>query len=423
MKKKLNLVDNLKKLHSVDDLKMLYHVEDLKKRHPLEHMNKLYPVEYTKKLYHVKSLKDQKERLEIFHMKGDRIQVLIRSDHTVKWKQLLKEDMTCVINNDIIGVVHEINNYQSKSDGKKIVGNVIIYHLWKYYGPKFLSYYHNDTKFGAIVIVVTHAIKDCQVSNGWSVSKLLINEDIPVIQEFLSNDFCKLKQDTTRVIVASTLKFVISKYKWFYYGCTKFSFKSPTPTHSYKCGCGEDVKQPIPRYKVEIYVRGGDAKYRFVFWDNGCANIIGKIAEEMCKSMLEDGEDDPMVYPDELGSLLNKKVAFRVKVQPNFSQTSIHKLDTNESFYTHIVNDYINCENQSKPQSPKVVPSEINPQLSSNHSMYACGENEHDFNSDVTLVKVNSLVSRDVDLDSDILGATQYSGTKLPKKVKIEPSN
>ncbi|KAI5395390.1 hypothetical protein KIW84_061826 [Lathyrus oleraceus] len=242
----------------------------------------------------------------VMDAKGDRIQVLIRSDHTVKWKQLLKEDMTCVINNDIIGVVHEINNYQSKSDGKKIV--------------------------------VSLKLRDLG-------------------------------------------------------------------------------------YKVEIYVRGGDAKYRFVFWDNGCANIIGKIAEEMCKSMLEDGEDDPMVYPDELGSLLNKKVAFRVKVQPNFSQTSIHKLDTNESFYTHIVNDYINCENQSKPQSPKVVPSEINPQLSSNHSMYACGENEHDFNSDVTLVKVNSLVSRDVDLDSDILGATQYSGTKLPKKVKIEPSN
>ncbi|KAI5387898.1 hypothetical protein KIW84_073842 [Lathyrus oleraceus] len=84
----------------------------------------------------------------------------------------------------------------------------------------------------------------------------------------------------------------------------------------------------------------------------------------MRKSMVEDGEDDPMVYPTELDSLLNKKVTFRVKVQPNFSQASVHKLDTDESFYTQIVNDYINCKNQSKPQSPKVVASEASPQLS-----------------------------------------------------------
>lgn len=51
-----------------------------------------------------------------------------------------------------------------------------------------------------------------------------------------------------------------------------------------------------------------------------------------------------MVYPDELDFLLNKKMAFKVKVQPNFSQASVHKLDTDESFYTQIVNDYINCE-------------------------------------------------------------------------------
>lgn len=49
--------------------------------------------------------------------------------------------------------------------------------------------------------------------------------------------------------------------------------------------------------------------------------------------------------------------------------------------------------------------------------MFACGENELDFKSDVAPIKVNSLVSRDVDLDSDIVGATQYSGTKPPKKL------
>ncbi|CAL5197831.1 unnamed protein product [Lathyrus oleraceus] len=103
--------------------------------------------------------------------------------------------------------------------------------------------------------------------------------------------------------------------------------------------------------------------------------------------MLEDGEHGPMVYPDELDSLLNKTVAFRVKVQPNFSQASVHKPDTDESFYTQIVNDYINCE--SKMHNAKVVSSEENVDLSV-HSMSSCGENELDFTSDVTPIKANS---------------------------------
>ncbi|CAL5213040.1 unnamed protein product [Lathyrus oleraceus] len=95
-------------------------------------------------------------------------------------------------------------------------------------------------------------------------------------------------------------------------------------------------------------------------------------------------------------------------------------------------------QNQSKPQRPKVVANESNPQLSSDnekvvsseenvdlsaHSMSACGENEPDFNSDVTPIKANSSVSGGVDLDCEIVGATQYSGTKPPKKVNIEPNN
>ncbi|XP_050895480.1 uncharacterized protein LOC127102108 [Lathyrus oleraceus] len=181
-----------------------------------------------------------------------------------------------------------------------------------------------------------------------------------------------------QVKASSTLKFFVLKYGWFYYSCTKFSLKSHSPTHSYKCGCGEDVKQSILRYKVEIYVRDGDAKYGFVFWDSDCVNIIGKTVEEMRKSMLEDGEDGPMVYPDELDSLLNKKMTFRVK-------------------------------------NAKVVSSEENVDLSA-CSMSACGENELDFNGDVTPIKVNSSISKDDDLDYDIVGATQYSRTKPPKK-------
>ncbi|KAI5433331.1 hypothetical protein KIW84_020565 [Lathyrus oleraceus] len=197
------------------------------------------------------------EHLEMIVMDslGDRIQVLIRHDHLLKWKEVIKENMTCIINNDnvynndfqwkvcdhskkivflggttmkaielqnippkgyffkdfgeilqgkcktdrledIIGAVSEINHIQSNTPGKKVVvsvvlkdlkGNCINCNLWEIYGSKFLAYYNDPKNNGAIVILLTHAmVKDGQVSNAWSGSKLLINEDIPEIQDFMS---------------------------------------------------------------------------------------------------------------------------------------------------------------------------------------------------------------------------------------------
>ncbi|KAI5427890.1 hypothetical protein KIW84_033066 [Lathyrus oleraceus] len=156
-----------------------------------------------------------------------------------------------------------------------------------------------------------------EVSNAWSGSKLLINEDIPEIQDFMSklptneqkekptqsakslsnwsggsqyspverfvhnakcmslSQFCKIKHETLCVTVATTLKFAVSKYGWFYYGCTRCSLKAPNPEKAYECSCGQKVEQPIPRYKIEIYVSNGESKYRFVFWDSECAAILG----------------------------------------------------------------------------------------------------------------------------------------------------
>ncbi|KAI5398234.1 hypothetical protein KIW84_063864 [Lathyrus oleraceus] len=230
------------------------------------------------------------EHLEMIVMDslGDRIQVLIRHDHLLKWKEVIKENMTCIINNgsvynndfqwkilqgkcktdrleDIIGAVSEINHIQSNTPGKKIVvsvvlkdlkGNCINCNLWEIYGSKFLAYYNDPKNNGAIVILLTHAmVKDGQVSNAWSGSKLLINEDIHEIQDFMSklptneqkekptqsakslsnwsggsqyspverfvhnakcmslSQFCKIKHETLCVTVATTLKFVVSKYE------------------------------------------------------------------------------------------------------------------------------------------------------------------------------------------------------------------
>lgn len=41
------------------------------------------------------------------------------------------------------------------------------------------------------------------------------------------------------------------------------------------------------RYKIDIYVKSGDAKLRFVFWDTDCAAIIKKSAADMHQLMIE----------------------------------------------------------------------------------------------------------------------------------------
>ncbi|XP_058750094.1 uncharacterized protein LOC131623088 [Vicia villosa] len=177
---------------------------------------------------------------------------------------------------DIIGVVHEIGNCESKAGGKKIVisfklrdfgGNIVTCTLWDTYGSKFLNYYNDKANCGAIVIVVTHAIvKDSQVSNGWSGSKFLINEEIDVIQLSDSQKNEKPSQSTQTISTwsGSTQHTTLDKFV-YNAKCTLCTLKAPNPDNPYKCGCGENVMKPVPRYKVEIHVVDGDAKFRFVF--------------------------------------------------------------------------------------------------------------------------------------------------------------
>ncbi|KAI5401770.1 hypothetical protein KIW84_066297 [Lathyrus oleraceus] len=430
------------------------------------------------------------EHLEMIVMDslGDRIQVLIRHDHLLKWKEVIKENMTCIINNgsvynndfqwkvcdhskkfvflcgttmkaielqnippkgyffkdfgeilqgkcktdrleDIIGAVSEINHIQSNTPGKKVVvsvvlkdlkGNCINCNLWEIYGSKFLAYYNDPKNNGAIVILLTHAmVKDGQVSNAWSGSKLLINEDIPEIQDFMS----KLPTNEQKEKPTQSAK---SLSNWSggsqYSPVERCSSKAPNPEKAYECSCGQKVEQPIPRYKIEIYVSNGESKYRFVFWDSECAAILGMTAEFMHNSMVENGEDDPMVYPDELEMLLNKKMTFRVKVQPTFFQASVWKLCDDEAFVKEIENDYIVEDNQSKTEYVKLVPNNFFLETSA-QTLSASGENDPESIILMTPTKDVVIADKGEEVDFEASDATQLSDTKPSKKLKIESSS
>ncbi|XP_058734808.1 uncharacterized protein LOC131606642 [Vicia villosa] len=370
---------------------------------------------------------------------------------------------------DIIGVVQEINNFQYNNSGKKsfvslslkdLKGVIVNCTLWESYGTKFLDFYHDEKNSGAIVIILTHAmIKESQVSNGWSGSKLLINEDIPEITEYLSklpsneqtekpsqsskgtslwsgasqftpvesfvhkakcislSELCKVKQDMLCVTVGTTQRFFVSKHGWFYYGCTKCSLKASEVNNPYKCSCGQNVEHAIPRYRVDIYVVDGDSKFRFVFWDTDCADIIGKSADSIYKAMLEEGDDDPMIYPDELDMLLGKKMAFRAKVQPTFGQASVWKLSYDEEFVKEIEKDYITDEGDSKSLNQNPVVDRVDESI---ESLSAYGENDPDKIVTNTPTKGSPVNLDAVDSELQAYGTTQLSGTKPAKKVKIE---
>ncbi|KAI5430322.1 hypothetical protein KIW84_034776 [Lathyrus oleraceus] len=342
------------------------------------------------------------EHLEMIVMDslGDRIQVLIRHDHLLKWKEVIKENMTCIINN---GSVYN-NDFQWKvcDHSKKIV---------------FLGR------------LPTNEQKEKPTQSAKSLSNWSGGSQYSPVERFVHNakcmtlsQFCKIKHETLCVTIATTLKFVVSKYGWFYYGCTRCSSKAPNPEKAYECSCGQKVEQPIPRYKIEIYVSNGESKYRFVFWDSECAAILGMTAEFMHNSMVENGEDDPMVYPDELEMLLNKKMAFRVKVQPTFSQASVWKLCDDEAFVKEIENDYIVEDNQSKTEYAKLVPNKENLETSA-QTLSASGENDPESIILMTPAKDVVIADKGEEVYFEASGATQLSGTKPSKKLKIEPSS
>ncbi|KAL5100059.1 hypothetical protein RYX36_004386 [Vicia faba] len=105
-----------------------------------------------------------------------------------------------------------------------------------------------------------------------------------------------------------------------------------------------------------------------------------------------------MVYPDDLYLLLGKKMAFRVKVQPTFGQSSMWKLSCNEEFVKKVQNDFI----------PNV------------QSLSAFGENDPDTNCGNTPAKDIFIGNNVEDIDCEVYGATQFSDTKPSKKVKME---
>ncbi|QCD92759.1 Nucleic acid-binding [Vigna unguiculata] len=83
------------------------------------------------------------------------------------------------------------------------------------------------------------------------------------------------------------------------------------------------------RYKLELQVCDGDSYANFVILDQDCINLIGVSVVELMNKMIEDGEDDPKCFPEDLDVMLGCTLAFKVKVQPKNRSSSVMKASNN----------------------------------------------------------------------------------------------
>ncbi|XP_058754421.1 uncharacterized protein LOC131627597 [Vicia villosa] len=256
----------------------------------------------------------------------DRIQVMIRADHTPKWKERIHENMTCIVNNET--VYDKDFQWKLCDHDKKLHANEKSDK--SSHSSKGMSLWSGASQFTPIKSFV-HKAKCISL-----------------------NELCKVKQDMLCVTIGTTQKFFVSKHGWFYYGCTYKIFKASDMNNPYKCSCGQNVEQAIPMLYFSI--------------DTDCANIIGKFADSIYKAMLEEGEDDPMVYLDELDMLLGKIMAFRAKGDsiPLTQNPVVDRVDDSiESLSTYGENDpdkvVPNTSSKGSPITLDVEDSECQP--------------------------------------------------------------
>ncbi|GAU12584.1 hypothetical protein TSUD_131940 [Trifolium subterraneum] len=287
---------------------------------------------------------------------------------------------------DAIGVVNSIGKSVTGSSTKKgniaftlkdVRNQVLDCTLWDSFALQFNEMYNlrtrtefNEmynlrTRTGPVVLILKHVrVKEpqgsypLQFTNAWNGTKLLWDESIPDIKNFLASipkepsflsqntsisastqfysqssagsqyntddtfmntarvislgEMKKLRTETRCVTVATTSHIRVSNGGWFFYGCKECSRKAAGFEPPFKCIKEHETNDPIIKYKLDVEVYDGTETTKFVFWDNTLDELTGRTAASV------EGRCDPQDYPDFFDDIMERKFAFRVKWQPNW---------------------------------------------------------------------------------------------------------
>ncbi|XP_058757343.1 uncharacterized protein LOC131630581 [Vicia villosa] len=276
---------------------------------------------------------------------------------------------------DVIRVVDEIGYTQGQVGGKKH-NNTINCTVWESYAMQFINYMQQRSDFSDRVVVFIQYAKfkqECgkypiSVANTYNVTKVAINEDLEPIKDIaksitkenmkaLSNhrssqsqvwskdssgsqqtpyhklmsksvvlplaEIIKLTEVTFCFTVATTQKFIASRFGWHYQACHECprSLKGDKPPYVFPKG--HTTETLIYRYKIKVGVVHGSTKCNFVLWDKESEQLLDMSAANMRTMMIEKGKNDPLEFLLALGKMLSLEIAFKVKWQPNWNNCSV----------------------------------------------------------------------------------------------------
>ncbi|XP_028236692.1 uncharacterized protein LOC114416011 [Glycine soja] len=233
---------------------------------------------------------------------------------------------------DIIGVVGEFVFHHISPISKRVVfklmnlsNQLVSCTLWDDYCVQFLEYLDHHESEGPIIVLLTNArIKEgqgsypCSVSNSLKASKLTINEPLTPIEEF-------------------NQKYLPHCYK-----------KTNVYPEPFVCPCGKHNDRAVLRYRVEVMVNYKDQNTKFLLWDRECTELIGQSADEVNTLKIEDGDLDLNASPKALDKLLGHLLAFKVKIQPQYKNSTVLKCSSDLALINDVLDMFPDAETCSK---------------------------------------------------------------------------
>ncbi|XP_058788369.1 uncharacterized protein LOC131662571 [Vicia villosa] len=246
---------------------------------------------------------------------------------------------------DIIGMVESIGYSLTISSARKQQINMMLRDngdntinctLWESYAEQFLKFnQERGDDSGPMFVMLQYAkVKEqgkfpLSVTNTFNVTLLGLNIDLPPMKQVMESmpkeSMITLSgQITFCVIVDETKMLVVSPYGW---------------------------------YKIEIQVTHAGNSCNFLFWDRECELLLGLSASQLRHTMIKAGIHDPLEFPLALDQMLDRKMAFKIKWQPQWKNASVVMLLKNDPFVKEL-SDQLDTAEESVDEVKGIALSE-----------------------------------------------------------------
>ncbi|WJX78859.1 hypothetical protein P8452_62041 [Trifolium repens] len=310
-----------------------------------------------------------------------------------------------------IGAVYEVAAEKKSFGSKKfptIVSladaemNIVTATLWDKFQTEFLTKYRELQGAKPVIVIIKHGkikepqgVYDLTISNAWNGTKLIMDQDLPEIKEFLTrlphdfiaqsisslnnvdgnamvtqnsmgsqyssgsrytfkapathiSELLSLPDEEIVTTVATTHHVCVSKNGWFYLSCAECPKALITDTPPFQCKTKEHATlNPLIKYRIEVEVRYERHKAKFLFWDRECAELIGKTASEVKEIMIKAGAFGLHEYPKILDDMMGKELALKVKVQSKAKMCNVLTCKSDPEIINHIKDMIKPIENES----------------------------------------------------------------------------